>query len=207
VPRLAFPTDRIVGDLDWDGAYTEKAGPVLATGPVDAPDGVPIRLSLMEYSGAQPVPRGGWTMQPTGRATDLRFLSQLPRDAIESLEMHHVVADSFGAVVHLAPGLRQLLLTGTDLDDDAIPYLAQLRGLRHLEMIDNRFTDQGLRQLRVLDDIEYVCLEQDEGLTLAAFDFATELPKLKELESQDSPLTARERDQLQESLPQVRIWY
>lgn len=74
-------------------------------------------------------------------------------------------------------------------------------------MIGNRFTDRGLQQLRVLQDIEYLCLEQDENLTVAAFRFATQLPKLKELESQDSPLTSTERDQLQGLLPRVRIWY
>lgn len=207
VPRLVFPAGRIVGHLHWDGSYTEETGPVLATGTVDAPDDRPVELSLTECSGAQRLPRGGWTMQPTNQPTDLQFLYALPSNAIESLELSHVVADSFGAVAHLAPGLRELLLTNTDLDDDAIPHIAQLHGLRRLEMIGNRFTDRGVQQLRVLQDLEYLCLEQDENLSVAAFRFATELPKLKELESQDSPLTSSERDQLQGLLPHIRIWY
>lgn len=78
VPRLVFPADRIVGALDWDGSYSEETGPVLATGTVDAPDGRPVTLSLVEYSGAQRLARGGWTMQPTEQPTDLRFLHALP---------------------------------------------------------------------------------------------------------------------------------
>jgi hypothetical protein len=181
-----FPTDRIVGELTWGNGDS-----VPATGAIDIPGDDQTELNLTEPE------------------ADLTFLYALPRDSIDSLFVYDVIEETFGAVVHLAPGLRRLFLTGSNLDDRALPYIGQLVGLRHLELIGNRFTDAGLQQLGVLQDLEFLCLEQDEDgpLSIAALDFACTLPNLKEFEQQDSPLTRAERAQLEASLPGVKIWY
>ena len=38
VPVIQFPTDAIVGTLDWNGSWSDERGPVLATGSVEVPD-------------------------------------------------------------------------------------------------------------------------------------------------------------------------
>jgi hypothetical protein len=186
MPTIVFPTDRIVGEMTWG----DESAP--ATGVVEAPDDDDVALNLT-----------------TERDADLSFLYDLPGDSIHSLFVYGVIGETFAAVVQLAPGLRQLFTTDSGLDDQALPFVSQLVGLRHLELIGNRFTDAGLQQLRVLRNLEFLCLEQDddEPLSVAALDFARDLPNLKEIEQQDSTLTQSERAQLAASLPGVKIWY
>src|SRR5579859_7655329 len=92
VVRLSFPDGEVVGELEWQGG-----GSASATGVVELPDGVEVTLYV---SGDEPV--------------SLDFLHGLPGNSIAELHLQGpLVADSFGAVTHLAPGLRILHLIAT----------------------------------------------------------------------------------------------
>jgi hypothetical protein len=105
----------------------------------------------------------------------------LPNDKIVELHIQEpVVAASFEAITHLAPSLRYLHLVGTDLGDEVLSSVAQLRGLAGLYCLGNRFTCHGLRKLVALQALELLCLEQ-ENLSVPDLQFITKLPPLRQL--------------------------
>jgi hypothetical protein len=227
VARLGFPDDQIVGTLDWP---RYRAEPVLASGVVTVPDGVEISLNvnLIESvrrtdtplinsrltihgteSPGEPVSPDdsaeSWEITGSGEPADLAFLRQLPGDAITNLHLQApIVPGSFAAVTHLTPGLRRLYLGWTDLTDDALDSVSQLRGLVYLQTWSNQFTDHGVQQLAALTELESLYLEE-ETLTAAAFAFAARLPRLTRLGLQDVPITADEVAELRLRLPGVGI--
>jgi hypothetical protein len=105
---------------------------------------------------------------------------------------------------HLSAGLRQLHLAWTDLTDQALPYIAQLRGLTYFQSFGNKFTSQGLQQLVSLKHLERLYLEE-ENLDYAAFDFVERLPRLRRLGVMDVPLSEEEITRLTERLPGVDV--
>jgi hypothetical protein len=204
MPTLSFPQDRIVGHLYWAGSNSVSTGPVLATGIVEAPDDRQVRLILSELSGAERRPEGGWSLVSAHRPLDLRGIESLPWAAICTLAVREVVAESVSAIVGLAPGLTELLLFGSDLGDEAIPYIAQLTDLTSLQTFGNHFTDDGVQPLRALHRLESVALGETT-LSAAALRFATMLPKLRQLGIWDIHVTPEEEQGLRAALPGVEI--
>ncbi len=215
MPSLSFPPGQAVGKLDWPGRSANRAAPVLASGVVNVPDDAEITLDVMliesvrrtdgqprayhsslaiQLHGASGAvgfaaedPGESWEITGGSQPADLGFLRRLPADSITNLQLRApILAESFGAITHLAPGLRRLYLPCTDLTDDALPAVATLRGLVYLQSWGNRFTGRGVQQLASLTRLESLYLEE-ETLSPAAFDFAASLPHLARLGLQDVP--------------------
>jgi len=195
MPELVFPSDRVVGELDWLGA---PIGGVPATGRVVVPDGVGVDLTVPGFSDS---PDGGRLMNP---AADLGFLRELPPDGIEALRIRAAPEASLDALAHLAPGLRRLYLIHTEFTDAALPAIARLDGLVYLQAWGNAFTDAGVQQLVVLQNLESLYLEE-ETLTAAAFAFTDRLPRLARLGLQDVNVTEAEIDDLRRRRPNVDV--
>jgi hypothetical protein len=204
VPTLNFPTDMCVGLLEWPGSYTEDAGPALARGPVEIPDGAQVSLNLLNVTRISHSETGGWWSGGNGQPIDLAFLAELPDHVIDSLTLHTVIPETLPFVTHLAPGLRRLYLDRSDLTDQALSSVATLSGLVYLQTFGNRFTDDGVQVLRSLVALETLYLEE-ETLTVAAFRFVRALPKLGVLGVRDVPLSAQELDELRNSLNYLEI--
>jgi hypothetical protein len=204
MPLLQFPTDRIVGTVEWDGSWTDERGPVLATGTVQVPDGVAVGLVILAVLGSEPTGGGSWSTIPTWEPVHLGFLRDLPRDDIESLSIRSADEASFDAVVHLAPGLRRLHLVWTGFSDAVLSPVAKLTGLIHLQTFGNNFTDRGVQQLATLVNLDQLYLEE-ETLTVAAFDFVDRLPHLTRLGLQDVSLSKRDMEQLRNRLAGVDV--
>jgi len=204
--HLSFPTDEIVGTLDWLGSWNDDKGPVLATGVVDVPDDLEVSLTVHRVGSVRRDPLGGggfitssittdevvaeqspvqsWALSGrSGPPLHLGFLRELPADSLTSLHMSGsttVLAASLSALPHLASGLNRLYLGWTDFGDEVLQYVAQLENLVYLQTWGNRFTDAGVQQLGSLQALEMLYLEE-ENLSQAAFDFVTQLPNLTRL--------------------------
>jgi hypothetical protein len=181
--RLSFPQHEVVGEVEWRGGAAD------ATGTVDIPDGAAVTLYI---SADEPVALG--------------FMRRLPSDVIAELHVQGpLVSASFNAVTHLADGLRYLHLVGTDLGDEALHSVAQLRGLFELHCLGNNFSGYGLRRLTVLHALEYICLEQD-GLSVSDLEFVTSLPHLRRLTClRESGLNETELSRLRAMLPRAEV--
>ncbi|HVU92874.1 MAG TPA: hypothetical protein VHC23_11600 [Jatrophihabitans sp.] len=204
---LTFPTDRIVGTLEWAAAWNPDTGPVLATGEIEVPDGAAVSLRVWPTAGSRPSGGGSWEVLPddSGRPIDLAFLRELPPEGVEGLTLdRQVVVGSLPAIAHLASGLRSLYLPWCGFGDDVLPSVARLTGLTYLQTFGNRFTDRGVQQLDTLRELESLYLEE-ETLTVAAFDFAVRRPRLKRLGLQDVPVGKEELEALRRRLPGVDI--
>ena len=189
----------------WNGSgLIAKSGPVLATGNVEAPEDQAISLNVHRIDSVEPS-GDGWSMKGGTTPVDLQFLAGLPSDSIEFLTIGpDIVAASFRFVEHLAPGLRRLCLSHTDLTDQALRHVAKLTGLTSLQTFGNSFTDAGVQQLAALHNIEDLYLEE-ETLSAAALAFVRELPHLSHLGLQDMPITEEELDDLRAALPGVQV--
>ena len=118
---LVFPSERIVGWLDWRGSWKPETGPILATAQVEVPDDPSLALTVYPIMA---VVRHGdaWSKKFSSEPVDLDFLTRLPGDAVTALVLcPPFIPESFSAIVHLAPGLRRLSLNSTMLTDDALP--------------------------------------------------------------------------------------
>jgi hypothetical protein len=200
MPELIFPTDQAVGTLDWDGAFDPARGPVLAIGTASAPEGIEISLEVSPVGGSEAVGGGTWRTETGTAPVDLTFLARLPADSITSLSLGRIDPATIGSIEHLAPGLRRLYLPWTGLDDDALPHITRLTGLRWLQTFGNHFTDGGVQQLAVLRHLEHPYLEE-ATLTAAAFTFTALLPHLAQLGLQDVQIGPGELDALKARLP------
>jgi hypothetical protein len=120
------------------------------------------------------------------------------------LTLQNVLASSVPEIARLAPGLRRLYLTWSELNDDAIPSVAKLHNLTYLQTFGNHFTDEAVQALGALHDLQRLALEE-ESLTVAAFGFVRQLPKLERLGLQDVQITAAELGQLRAELPGVTV--
>lgn len=231
MPNLIFPAGQAMGTLEWLGS---GVAPVLASGVVTVPDGVEVSLDVSVIESVRRTdaqdrsvyitlttqrqnadgsvesevgddPEESWELTGGSQPADLSFLRQLPADSITNLHLQApILADSFAAVTHLAPGLRKLYLARADLDDDALAHVSKLEGLVYLQAWGNRFTDRGVQQLAALTSLQSLYLEE-ETLSAAAFDFAVSLPHLSRLGVQDVPLTDVELAELRRRLPGVNV--
>jgi hypothetical protein len=204
VPNLQFPTDRIVGTLDWNGSWTDERGPVLATGSVSVPDDVAVSLRVQAVRGTASTGGGSWSVDVAQDPVDLGFLRDLPATDVESVTLHRSVEATFDAVAHLAPGVRKLYLVGAGFSDAVLETVAELTGLTYLQTFRNDFTDHGVQRLASLVNLEHLYLEE-ATLTAAAFGFVDQLPHLARLGLQDVPITSDELDRLRARLPGVDV--
>jgi hypothetical protein len=226
VVRLTFPAEG-VGMLEFPGARSDGR-PTDAAGDVDVPDGVDVGLHAtgavswrrahsstvglhITYDDGRPSPpptqSHGWigTGRSRQHSLDLSFLTDLPSTVITRLTVESTVdARTFGAVGHLAPGLRWLILSGSDLDDLVLSTVAALTGLTGLQTFGNRFTDEGVQQLGALKELQSLYLEE-ETLSAKAFGFASGLPQLRRLGLQDVAITEAELAALRARLPGVDV--
>ncbi len=200
---LTFPDDRVVGHLDWVGAWSVERGFVLATGQVEVPDDQEISLRVMQVTDTE---RHGATWQASGDGSpvDIDFLTRLAPTTLTSLTLGRVTPGSYPAVAHLAPGLRSIHLSWSELTDDMLPHLAKLTRLESLQTYGNFFTDDNVQVLSSLTDLVSLCLEE-ETLTASAFRFARRLPRLKSLSLQDVQISDTEILQLRAALPGVHV--
>ncbi len=114
------------------------------------------------------------------------------------------MAESFGAVTHLAPGLRRLYLAHTDLTNAVLAHVAKLDGLIYLQTWGNQFTDRGVQQPASLINLESLYLEE-ETLSAAALDFAAGLPRLARVGIQDMTVTDADLAELRRRLPGATV--
>lgn len=204
MPIFQFPFDQIVGTLDWDGSWTDERGPVLATGSVDVPDAVALSLDVQAVRGSESTGGGSWSVDVSMDPVDLGFLRELPADGVESLTLHSNDEATFGAVAHLAPGLRKLYLVWAGFSDIVLETVSKLTGLTYLQTFGNNFTDHGVQRLASLVNLDHLYLEE-ETLTAGAFDFVDQLPRLTRLGLQDVQFTTDELDRLRSRLPGVDV--
>lgn len=202
--RLHFPTDRVVGTLDWIGSWSDATGPVLATGDVLVPDGVDVDLHVDAVTERRPVGNGTWELSRSTTLVDLDFLRDLPRDVVHSVTINSATEASTEALGHLAPGLHHLVLAKTGFSDAVLPTVAALTHLTSLQTWGNHFTDEGVQVLAALSGLERLYLEE-ASLSVAAFEFVNQLPRLVHLGLQDVPLSADDLAQLRRRLPGVRV--
>jgi len=171
-----------------------------ATGTVNIPDGQPVELRV---NGSEPgAMESGepWISHPV----DLAFLLELPADAVEAITLENVVQESLAALTHLRPGLRRLYLAWTGLTDDALRPIAELSELTYFQSWGNAFTDAGVQQLVRLQSLDHLYLEE-QTLTVAAFAFASQLPRLARLGTMDVPLSGADLEVLRRQLPGVDV--
>lgn len=204
MPILEFPTDTIVGTVEWVDSWTDERGPVLATGSVNVPDDVQVSLSIQAVRGSSSTSGGGWTLDFAQDPVDLGFLRKLPVDRVESLTIESSSAISFDAVAHLAPSLRKLYLVWAGFSDGVLETVSKLTGLTYLQTFGNDFTDHGVQQLAALVNLEHLYLEE-ETLTAAAFAFVDQLPHLARLGLRDVPIGPEELRELRQSLPGIEV--
>jgi hypothetical protein len=156
---------------------------------------------------------GSYSVGKGEEAVDLEFIRGLPPDSVCDLSLGGIVPDSFAAVAHLAPGLRELSLCIEDLGDDAPSVIADLRALEslalcgdrdgrgrlgdhalsviadlpaleYLALLDGAYTGDGLQQLARLPRLRHLHIER-EGLTAPMFRFAAAMPALTKLTGLD----------------------
>jgi hypothetical protein len=156
---------------------------------------------------------GSYSVGSGEEAVDLEFIRGLPPDSVSGLGVGGVVPDSFAAVAHLAPGLRELSLYIDNLGDDAPSVIGELRGLEslalygdedgrgrlddhalsviadlpaleYLALLDGAYTEHGLRQLARLPKLRHLHIER-RGLTAPMFRFAAAMPALTTLTGLD----------------------
>jgi hypothetical protein len=127
---------------------------------------------------------------------DLEFIHALPADSVSSLSVGDVIPTSFGAVAHLAPGLRRLGLYLDNLGDDAASVIGQLRALESLSLYGDsamaegrRLDDHALSMIADLLALEYLSL-LDGAYTEDGLRQLARLPKLRHLHIEREGLTA-----------------
>jgi hypothetical protein len=167
----------------------------------DRPD---QRSPLTRNHGEPSTGGGSWTIDVAQEPVDLGFLRDLPANGAESLTLHSSDEAKFGAVAHLAPGLRKLYLVWAGFSDAALGTVARLTGLTYLQTFGNDFRDVGVQKLAALVNLDHLYLEE-ETLTAAAFAFVDQLPHLARLGLQDVWITPDELSRLRERLPGVDV--
>jgi hypothetical protein len=203
VVELSFPAHEIVGEVSWLAGPAWE--PVLASGVVAVPDDAVVSLDVARIESVHRSSAGlevGYSNEPL----DLGFVCNLPVDSITSLKINYwIVPESFPSVRHLAPGLRELYLAATDLDDGALAVVAELQSLKSLQMYGNRFTDAGIQQLTALKELKELYVEEST-LSPSAFAFASHLPKLAQLAGlSEASMTVADIDQVKAMLPGVNV--
>jgi hypothetical protein len=129
-------------------------------------------------------------------AVDLEFIRGLPADSVSDLSLGDIVRDSFGAVAHLAPGLRRFGVYIDNLGDDAPSVIGRLRALESLALYGDcamdegrRLDDHALSMIADLPALEYLAL-LDGAYTEHGLQQLRRLPKLRHLHIEREGLTA-----------------
>jgi hypothetical protein len=129
-------------------------------------------------------------------AVDLGFIRGLPADGVSRLGVGPVVPDSFAAVAHLAPGLRDLNVYLDDLGDDVPLVIAELTALKSLCLYADsamdegrRLDDRALSVIAGLPALEYLAL-LDGAYTEHGLRQLARLPKLRHLHVEREGLSA-----------------
>ena len=139
-----------------------------------------------------------YSVEDGEEAVDLAFIGDLPPDSVFDLGVGDVVQASFGAVAHLAPGLRELSVYLDNLGDDAPSVIAELTALESLALYadyvpedgpESRLDDQALSAIADLPVLEALSLlggcYTEQGLQQLR-----RLPKLRHLHIEREGLTA-----------------
>lgn len=143
-------------------------------------------------------PGESWSVESGDEAVDLAFIRDLPADSVFDLSLtSDIVAASFDAVAHLAPGLRDLSVYLDSLADDAPSVIAQLTALESLtlggrpaaEDGPGRLDDQALSAIASLPALEYLSLMQG-AYTEHGLRQLSSLWKLRHLHIEREDLTA-----------------
>jgi hypothetical protein len=130
-------------------------------------------------------------------AVDLEFIRGLPADSVFDLSVTgDVVPASFAAVVHLAPGLRDLSVYLDNLGADASSVIADLSALESLSLSGGSATEDGpgrlddyaLSVIADLSDLEYLSL-LDGSYSEHGLRQLGRLPKLQHLQIEREGLT------------------
>jgi hypothetical protein len=112
-------------------------------------------------------PGESWSVESGDEAVNLAFIHDLPADSVFDLSLTgDIVAASFAAVAHLAPGLRDLSVYLDNLADDAPSVIARLTALQSLalgggptaEDGPGRLHDHALSVIAGLPALEYLSL-------------------------------------------------
>lgn len=131
-------------------------------------------------------------------AVDLAFIRGLPADSVFDLSLTaNIVAASFAAVAHLAPGLRNLGVSLDNLADDAPSVIARLTALESLSLSGGptaedgpgRLDDHALSVIADLPALEYLSL-MDGSYTEHGLRQLRRLRKLRHLHIEREDLTA-----------------
>ncbi|MCW2932238.1 MAG: hypothetical protein JWM19_3200 [Actinomycetia bacterium] len=130
-------------------------------------------------------------------AVDLEFIRGLPADSVSDFSLRgDAIPDSFAAVAHLAPGLRDLSLYLDHLGDDAPSVIADLTALESLSLAGDsamdegrRLDDRALSMIADLPALEYLAL-LDGAYTGHGLQQLRRLPKLRHLHVEREGLTA-----------------
>jgi hypothetical protein len=138
----------------------------------------------------------GYSVAAGEGAVDLAFIRDLPADSVYDLSVAGVVPASFGAVAHLAPGVRRLSLYIDNLDENVPSVLAKLTALESLAIYADSAIEDGPGLLN--DDalaaiadlpLEYLSL-MDGSYTEHGLRQLVRLPKLRHLHIERADLTA-----------------
>jgi len=139
----------------------------------------------------------GFSIEAGEDPVDLEFIRGLPVDSVENLSVGNVIPASFGAVAHLAPGLRRLGLYIDSFDEDAAAVIAKLTALESLALYGDSAVNDGpgllndaaLSAIADLPDLEYLSL-MDGSYTEHGLRQLVRLPKLRHLHIEREDLTA-----------------
>ena len=123
-PRRARPPRRIRETVTWHR---------------DMPDRV-LRNTSSIWGGPE---EGSYSIGSSGDDVDLRFARGLPPDGVSEFHLGEVVPDSFAAIVHLAPGLKDLSVYIDDLGADAASLIAELTALERLSLAGRSAPEDG----------------------------------------------------------------
>lgn len=178
---------------------------MMAIGSITIPEGARVDLHISYVESIIDNAEGRISYSGSRQPVDLSFLAGLPQNCVESLHLQSIIEpESIKSLPHLAPGLRKLYLAMIKLGDEALESVCRLSNLRYLQAFGNNFTNLGVQVLVGLQELESLYLEE-ESLSVEAFAFADELPRLKRLGLQDVPIGADELADLQARLPDVEV--
>jgi internalin A len=125
------------------------------------------------------------------------------------------------------PTVEALDLSETEVDDEAAQKLADLHQLRDLYLFDTKISDDGLRHLSGLENLEHLSLSRvsdrglrhlaplkqlrtlridGEGITDEAVPLLKRFPLLEDLAIGDSSISESGRAELRAAVPNCNIW-
>lgn len=98
-----------------------------------------------------------------------------------------------------------LCLDGTAIDDNTMEQIGTMRALHHLSLGDTHVTDAGLAHIQNLTNLEYLGLARTD-VTDAGLQYLIGLKKLTDLVLEGTRATPDGFEQLENALPNTKIW-